>query len=240
MPDTKESPYNLLLAALSVDDLAALGALEKVELEVREIVETPGEPVPMIYFPTSGLISVVAVTAAAERIEVGMIGFEGMTGHTLLLGSDRALNQVIVQSRGEAWRLPVPALQAAMAARPHIALMFRRYAQVVLAQVSQTALANGRGLLSQRLARWLLMWHDRSRRLDLSVTHDFLGVLLGTRRATVTVSLHELEGRGLIRSKRNTIEVLDRAGLEAAANGYYGIPEAEYSRLLGSRSGRRK
>jgi CRP-like cAMP-binding protein len=70
----------------------------------------PGEPVPAIYFPRSGLISVVAVTAAAERIEVGMIGFEGMTGHSLLLGSDRALNQVIVQSHVEALRLPVPAL----------------------------------------------------------------------------------------------------------------------------------
>jgi CRP-like cAMP-binding protein len=236
MSDTKEPPYNLLLAALSNDDLAALGELENVELEVREIIETPGEPVPAIYFPKSGLISVVAQTDTNDSIEVGMIGFEGMTGSSLLLGSDHALNQAIVQSRTEALRLPVPALQAAMISRPHIERMFRRYVQVFLAQVSQTALANGRGLISQRLARWLLMWHDRSRRLDLSVTHDFLGVLLGTRRATVTVALHDLEGRGLVRAKRNAIEVLDRAGLEAAANGYYGIPEAEYSRLLGANS----
>ena len=123
-----------------------------------------------------------------------------------------ALNQVIVQSRTEALRLPVPALLAAMAAKPHIASMFRRYAQVFLAQVSQTALANGRGLLSQRLARWLLMWHDRSRRLDLSVTHDFLGVLLGTRRATVTVSLHDLEGRGLCRAI--SMEFLSQSDVE--------------------------
>lgn len=240
MSEKKGAPYNLLLAALSADDLAALGALENVELEVREIIERPGEPVPAIYFPRRGLISVVAQTAAEESIEVGMIGYEGMTGISFLLGSDCAVNQVIVQSRVEALRLPVAALQAAMVARPHMELMFRRYAQVFFVQISQTALANGRGLLSQRLARWLLMWHDRSRRLDLSVTHDFLGVLLGTRRATVTVSLHELEGRGLIRAKRNTIEVLDRSGLEAAANGYYGIPEAEYSRLLGASSGRTK
>jgi CRP-like cAMP-binding protein len=240
MSDDKGTPYNLLLAGLSADDRAALGTLENVELEVREIIETPGEPVPAVYFPRSGLISVVAYTGLEESIEVGMIGFEGMTGVSLLLDSDRAVNQMIVQSRVEASRLPVPVLRAAMAARPHLELTFRRYAQVFLAQISQTALANGRGLLSQRLARWLLMWHDRSRRLDLSVTHDFLGVLLGTRRATVTVSLHDLEGRGLIRAKRTTIEVLDRAGLEAAANGYYGVPEAEYSRLLGLDSRRTK
>jgi CRP-like cAMP-binding protein len=233
MADTNQQPYNLLLAALSDDDLAALGKLESVELEIMQVLERPGEPIPAIYFPKSGLVSVVAQTTTRQGIEVGMIGYEGMTGISVLLGIDRAVNLGIVQSGGEALRLPVSALQAAMASRPGIASIFRRYVQVFIAQASQTALANGRGLLAQRLARWLLMWHDRSRRKDLSVTHDSLGLLLGTRRASVTLTLHALEERGLVRTKRHIIEVLDRAGLESAANGYYGIPEAEYARLLG-------
>jgi CRP-like cAMP-binding protein len=227
-------PTNLLLAALSHHDLAALGEMEAVELSVRQVLETPGKAVPSIYFPRSGLISMVARSSPDQGVEVGMIGFEGMTGISVLMGSERALNQLIVQAPGEALRIPVAALHAAMASSPDIAKMFRRYLHTVMAQLSHTALANGRGFFVQRLARWLLMWHDRSWREDLAVTHDFLGVLLGTRRATVTVALHELEGHGLIRSTRGTIEVLDRGGLEAAANSFYGVPEAEYARLLGS------
>jgi CRP-like cAMP-binding protein len=232
MPDTPERFYNLLLAALSEEDLGALGEMESVELKVRQVLEKAGEPIPAIYFPQNGLVSVVAQTKTQQSIEVGMIGYEGMTGISVMMGIDRAANQVIVQARGEALRVPVCTLESAMQSRPGIASIFRRYVQVFIAQASQTALANGRGLLAQRLARWLLMGHDRTRRKDLSVTHGSLGVLLGTRRASVALALHALEERGLVRTKRHVIEVLDRAGLEAAANGYYGIPEAEYARLL--------
>lgn len=227
MPNTQERFYNLLLAALSEEDLGALGEMESVELKVMQVLEKAGEPIPAVYFPKSGLVSVVAQTKTRRSIEVGMIGYEGMTGISVLMGIDRAVNQVIVQSPGEALRLPVSALESAMQSRPGIASILRRYVQVCIAQASQTALANGRGLLVQRLARWLLMWHDRSRRKDLLVTHDSLGDLLGTRRASITLTLHALEERGLLRTKRHIIEVLDRAGLEAASNGYYGIPEAE-------------
>jgi CRP-like cAMP-binding protein len=226
-------PNNLLLAALSERDLAALGELEAVDLTLTQVLETPGKPVPSVYFPRSGLISMVTHSGPDQGVEVGMIGFEGMTGVSTLMGVDHALNQLIVQAPGEALRLPASALHSALASRPGVARVFRRYLQTVMAQLSQTALANGRAFFVQRLARWLLMWHDRSRLQNLSVTHDFLGVLLGTRRATVTISLHELQGRGLVRAARGTIEVLDRAGLEAAANSFYGVPEAEYARLLG-------
>jgi hypothetical protein len=106
------------------------------------------------------------------------------------------------------------------------------YAQAFLAQTSQTALANGRGKLAERLARWLLMWHDRLQDDNISITHEFLAVLLGVRRPGLTLTLHVLEGKGLIKASRNLIRIADRAGLEKAADGFYGIPEAEYDRLI--------
>ena len=101
-------------------------------------------------------------------------------------------------------------------------------------QSGQTALANGRGRLDERLARWLLMWDDRIRPEALIVTHEFLALLLGVRRSGVTDTMNELEGRGLIRCSRGQVRILDREGLKLAANGFYGIPEAEYERALGT------
>jgi CRP-like cAMP-binding protein len=107
-----------------------------------------------------------------------------------------------------------------------------RYVHVFMMQASQTALANGRGRLSERLARWLLMWQDRLKTRHLTVTHEFLALLLGVRRQGVTLALHELEGQGLIRGTRNRITVVDREGLLGLANGFYGVPEVEYDRTI--------
>jgi hypothetical protein len=102
-----------------------------------------------------------------------------------------------------------------------------------MVQGSQTALVNGRGTVNERLARWLLMWDDRIQPETLSVTHEFLALLLGVRRPGVTVALHELEGKSLIKSTRGDVRILDRAGLRLAASGFYGISEAEYDLSLG-------
>ena len=107
-----------------------------------------------------------------------------------------------------------------------------------VAQASHTALANGRGRLDERLARWLLMWDDRVQPDALTVTHEFLALLLGVRRQGVTVTMHELEGKGLIRSTRGAVRILDREGLAVAANGFYGVPEAEYARSMRAGRGR--
>ena len=105
-----------------------------------------------------------------------------------------------------------------------------------MVQSSQTALANGQGVLVERLARWLLMWNDRLQDDNIVITHEFLAVLLGVRRPGVTQILPVLEGRDLIKASRNLIRIIDRAGLQKAANGFYGIPEAEYDRLIGAPS----
>jgi CRP-like cAMP-binding protein len=221
-----------LLSLLSVKGLKHLSNLEAVPLEVRQIVETPGDPIPYAYFVVTGLISIVGTTEPNHRIEVGMIGPEGMSGTALVLGAASSACEAIVQSAGTALRIPADQLRKSIVARPEVASLFLRYAQVLMTQQAHTALANGRGKLSERLARWILMWQDRLGGRDIAVTHDFLSLLLGVRRAGVTEALHVLEGQGLIRASRVRLAVLDRKGLKRAAGGFYGIPEAEYVRLI--------
>ena len=224
---------NRLLGALSAADLATLGHLEEVALETRQVLEAPGTPFPFVHFVETGLVSIVGTIGPNQSIEVGMIGFEGMTGTPIVLGDDRSSNEIVVQSAGMALRLPATDLRRAMEKSPTLSATLLRYVNTLMAQASQTAVANGRARLDERLARWLLMWQDRLQSEDLKVTHDFLSILLGVRRASVTVALHDLEGRALLRSTRTLIKILDREGLRTAANGFYGIPEAEYDRTIG-------
>jgi CRP-like cAMP-binding protein len=224
---------NRLLAQLSESERKALVGIEKVHLEARQVLEVPGTPISSVYFVERGLVSVVGTTRPNHRIEVGMIGFEGMTGTAIVLGDDLSANEAIVQSSGEAFRISASDLRVAMLQHPRMAILFGHYIHVFMTQGSQTAVANGRGRLGERLARWILMWHDRIGGEALVVTHEFLSILLGFRRAGVTVALHALEARLLIKASRTLIRVLDRNGLQAAANGFYGIPEAEYDRLIG-------
>lgn len=109
----------------------------------------------------------------------------------------------------------------------------QRFVQVFMTQVGQTALANGRAKIDERLARWLLMAQDRLDDAGLQLTHEFIALMLGVRRPGVTEAINELEGRGLIRSTRGDLRVIDRKGLEAVAGGIYGVPESEYVRLIG-------
>jgi CRP-like cAMP-binding protein len=208
-------------------------SLELIDIQARQILEVPGTPITHVHFVESGLVSVVGTTVPDHRIEVGMIGHEGMTGIGAVLGDDRSINEALVQSTGSAWRIGASALHRAMSESPTLTATLLRYAHVFFAQASQTALANGRGKLDERLARWLLMWHDRLHDDNLVITHEFLALLLGVRRQGVTVALHELEGRGLIKSTRSLVRILQRDGLQRAANGFYGAPEAEYHRAIG-------
>jgi CRP-like cAMP-binding protein len=182
----------------------------------------------------SGFASVLA--GGDTAVETALIGFEGMTGTSLLMGDDRSIDLTLVRAAGSAIRLPVPALRQALAACPSLETSLRRYALAFGAQVSQTAVANGRGTVAMRLARWLLMAHDRLRpRSDsLPFTHDVIANLLCVRRASVTVALHLLEGDRLIEANRRSITMLDRTGLESRADPSYGVAERAYERLVGN------
>ena len=144
-----------------------------------------------------------------------------------------------MQSARSALRISASLLREIMASSQSLTSTLLNYVHTFMLQSSQAALANGRGRLDERLARWLLMWHDRVESNEFATTHELLALLRGVRRAGVTVALHELEGRGLIRSLRGRISIVDRLGLELAASGFYGIPECEYERSIGFASGRR-
>jgi CRP-like cAMP-binding protein len=146
------------------------------------------------------------------------------------------VNETLVQSSGTALRITAEALREMMAASPSLSASLLRYVNVFMVQGSQTALANGRGRLEERLARWLLMWDDRLRHSTLHVTHEFLALLLGVRRPGVTDTVAVLESKGLIRATRAEVTIRNRSGLKLLANGFYGVPEAEYDRLLGAES----
>jgi len=227
---------NRLLGALSGSDRALLKPhCEDVAIGTRQILEAPHKMISHVYFMTSGLASVVGTTRPKQRIEVGMIGYEGMSGLAVVLGHNRSSNETVIQADGRALRISRPMLRRALRTSPTLMVSFLRYVHVFMMQQSQTALANGRARLNERLARWLLMWQDRLRTSHLIVTHEFLALLLGVSRQGVTVALHELEGQGLIRGTRNLIRILDRKGLMALADGFYGVAEAEYELTIRKR-----
>jgi CRP-like cAMP-binding protein len=232
---SRSATRNHLLSALSSDDRELLQPhLETVPLALRQVIEQPHEPITNIYFPESGFASVVARDNRGRRTEVGVVGREGMTGTTVVTGNHRSPHETFVQAEGFAQRIGRDELRDTIGRSVSLHGVLLRYVQGFMIQTAHTALANGRSKLEERLARWLLMSQDRVEGKELALTHDFLALMLAVRRAGVTTALHELENRGLIRSKRSSIEVRDREGLIETADGCYGIPEAEMHRLMGS------
>jgi CRP-like cAMP-binding protein len=224
---------NHLLTKMSAADWALLAPhLEMIPLKERQVVEVPNKPIPHVYFVETGVVSVVAVNAEDHRIEVGVIGREGMTGAPLIFGDDRAQHSAYMQIGGSGRRMPAAAFIDAARQSPSLRALMLKSAQAFMIQTAHTALANGRAKLEERLARWLLMAHDRLDSDAVPLTHEFLAVMLGVRRAGVTVALHSFERRGLIATKRGQLTLINRTGIEQVAGSFYGIPEAELKRLM--------
>lgn len=224
---------NRLLQLLSDADRALLlPHLEPVPLELRAPIEAAHETITHVHFPESGIISVVA-KAAERQIEAGIVGREGVSGLAVIMGDHRSPHEAYVQAAGRSHRIASDALRTAMESSRTLSLHLQRFAHVFMAQVAQTALANGRAKIEERLARWLLMAHDRLDDEDLRLTHEFIAIMLGVRRPGVTDALNDLEGRHLVHATRGAIRVKDRRGLEEIAGASYGVPEAEYQRLIG-------
>ena len=227
------SVRNRLLAALTPDDFGLLRPdLEPVALELRQWLIEAGEPIQHVTFPEQGIVSILADTSEG-RIEVGLIGPEGMAGLPVVLGIERSPHSDMVQADGEALRITAPDLRTAIRHSLSLHARFLRYAHTLMVQIAQTAYANAGFGLEARLARWILMTDDRLEREDLPLTHDFLSRMLGVRRPGVTIAVQDLESNRLIRAKRGHITVLDRTGLEGVADSAYGASEAEYASVMG-------
>lgn len=225
---------NRLLDGLPPAVLAALKpSLEAVDLPSESMLECRGQRTTHVYFPAAGIASVVVSGDGLPKAEAGMAGREGMTGTSLILEDGLSLHDVVVQISGHGWRIDVDAFRTAMKI-PAFRRRQLRFLQAQMAQTYSTTLAFSHAKLEIRLARWILMCRDRLSGQAFHVTHGAIALMLGVRRAGVTVALHELESRGFIRSTRCLLEVRDGVGLEASTEGYYGASEAEYDRLLGA------
>jgi CRP-like cAMP-binding protein len=219
------SSKNRILSRLSADDKALLRPdLEPVELAMRQVLEVPNKPIKHSYFIEYGLASVVA-SNGHKQLEVGLIGCEGMTGLPIVLGNDRSPTENFMQVPGNGLRIAADKLREAIARSRSLELALLGFAHEFMNQTARTALSNGTATLEERLARWLLMANDRLKGNEVPLTHEFLSLMLGVRRAGVTVALHYLEQRALISLARKQIVITDRKGLKAAANGTYHEPE---------------
>ena len=224
---------NRLLQKIPLEDWDQIGPhLEPVTLKERQVIEVPGKPITHAYFLEIGVVSVVAVDAEDHRIEVGVIGYEGVTGVSLIMGDNRAQHSTYMQIGGSGHRIPQEILCSTLAASESLRALFLKSAEGFMIQTAHTALANGRAKLEQRLARWLLMAHDRLTSNAVPLTHEFLAVMLGVRRAGVTVAIHGFERRGLVTTRRGQLTLVNRHGIEQIAGSFYGTPEAELRRLL--------
>ena len=191
--------------------------LQPIQLPLRHDMERPNRPIDAVYFMEAGIASVVAVQANAIQVEVGLIGPEGMTGTAVVLGGKQSPYATYIQVAGEGLRITASELRAAMEASETLRKLLLKFVQVFMVQTAQTAIANARVKIDQRLARWILMAHDRIGDDTLLLTHEFLALMLGVRRAGVTVSLQSLKRQKLIDTGRNQILVLNRKGLERMA-----------------------
>jgi CRP-like cAMP-binding protein len=225
---------NQVLSTLEAADYAVLErSLTPCDLRRGHILDRPNKPIEHIYFPESGIASVLAVDTEGRRIEVGPFGREGMSGLPVVMGTRTCPLETEVQVPGTALRMSSDALEAAINESQSLHRRLLRYAKAFTIQTAQTLLVNGYANIEQRLARWLLMSHDRVDGHELPLTHDFISEMLFVRRAGVTEAMQMLEGRGLIKATRGLIKVLERKGLERLAGSTYGPSEAEYRRLMG-------
>lgn len=205
--------------------------MREVSFDPGQEIERAGATLDSVLFPLAGVLSVFATTHGG-RVEVGMIGREGMTGLPAVFGCERSSHTVVVQVAGAGLSLPAREFRSLVERVPALGVLALRFGQAHLTQISQCGLANARSTVTERLARWLLMCFDRAGEADISVTHETLSGALGVRRPGVTVATHMLEGEGAIRAKRGRISVLDRLKLERLANGSYGGAEQVYDHLF--------
>ncbi|MCJ2092298.1 Crp/Fnr family transcriptional regulator [Methylobacterium sp. J-072] len=223
---------NRLLGALAPEDFTRLApALERWPLHLHDTLIRAHEPLSHAYFVETGLVSLVAATEGG-RIEIGLVGQEGLAGVPLVLGTDRGPVLGIVQGGGEALRIPASALREALQASPGLRGVLGRYVLSLMIQMGYTVYASAELNVEARLARWILMTHDRLNAEAMPLTQEFMAMMLGVRRTGVTAALYVLSGAGMVRASEGRITVLDRDRLKDLAGDTYGPAEGEYERLL--------
>ncbi|WP_043342335.1 Crp/Fnr family transcriptional regulator [Belnapia moabensis] len=232
------STCNRLLQALPPADLAELWPqLEPVALNFRDVLQVPEQPMQAVYFVETGMVSMIATLEDGDGAEVGIVGYEGIVGLPLLLDDDQDDLEGLVQMPGTALRMSASTFREMLEQLPSLRRLLNRYALVHHGQVARTGACNGRHHTDDRLVRWLLMAHDRAGVDTFPITHEILGMMLGVRRAGVTVAAGVLQKAGLIRYSGGRITITDRDGLENASCECYGVTRRAHDRLFGLGTG---
>jgi CRP-like cAMP-binding protein len=226
-------PKNVILSALPDEEFEGLRPkLREVSIPLGEIVYLPEQPIEHVYFINSGIISWLAVLEDGNTVEAGVIGPEGIAGMSVVLGAASTPNQGLAQSPIEALKMRAGDLVDEFRKGGQLHNLLLRFVHTMFLQVTQTAACNRLHTLDQRLARWLLMTHDRLDGNKFTLTQDFLSRMLGVRRAGVSVAATSLRQKGLIDYHRGDITILNHVGLEDAVCECYQIVKAEYDRLI--------
>jgi CRP-like cAMP-binding protein len=210
-----------------------LGSCRVVELEFAQILAQPGQAARYAYFPLDSLISVVTTLEGGARLEVGIVGDEGMLGTGIVLGVSKWPQHAVVQGAGSALRMASAVLVNHCKQEEAVRRRLHRYIHVLMAQLAQTAACTHFHRVEARLARWLLMTRDRAHSNKFHLTHEFMAYMLGVRRVGVTHAAISLQERGLIQYSRGEIAIVDNKGLERASCGCYAQARQLYDETLG-------
>ncbi len=225
---------NLFLARLPPAEYQRLAArMRPVNLGFKQVLYKYRGPIDYVYFPISGATSALTLMEDGSAIEVATIGNEGVVGMSVLFAGNASANEIIVQIEGEALRMDVEVLEHEAGKDSPLHRLLLRYSMALLTQISQSVACNGLHPIQQRCCRWLLTTLDRMESNVVPLTHEFLGIMLGVRRASVTEVLRSLHEQGLVNNRRGTITILDRQGLEKLSCECYRKVKEEFDRLLG-------
>ena len=225
---------NRILAAIPSEEFERLAPhFQRVPLVFKEIIFKAGDIIEFFYFPLDGVISMIASTESGRSVEVGIVGREGATDVSIVLGDDISSHHGIVQLAGSALKLSAVALREELRRDGELRSVLLRYSRFTLAQATQSAACNRLHSLEQRCARWLLAMRDRVEADTFPMTHEFLAYMLGVRRAGVTVAARALQHDGRVRYARGRLTILDAEGLEADACECHRVLKNELARLLG-------
>lgn len=233
-PSERRNAENALLCVLGDAERAALiPHLELTPFRNGDMIARAGDPAESICFPLTGIAAVLDSLEGDRRYAVALIGSEGFIGWPLLLGDDRWPHDVVMRAEhGEALRLSAAALHEVMEKHPGIRTVLLRFVGVLMTQMARTIVSSLAHSIERRMARWILLYHDRVYEDDICMTHEEFRLMLGVRRSSVTDALHKLEEDEAIRSVRGRVIVRDRDRLLRLAGDTYGFAEAEYQRLM--------
>jgi CRP-like cAMP-binding protein len=229
----RSPPKNRLLAALQREDIERFfSSLQPVSITLRQVLCEVGAPLEQVYFIEEGVASVLTAMTGGSKIEVGMIGFDGIVGVDAVLGAEISAHQVIVQVAGTALRMDTAVCKDAFERSASVRAVVLRFAVAMLNLAAQTAACNAVHSIEQRCARWLLMACDRARADVIPMTHEFLSTMLGVRRAGVTEIAAKLQRLGLIRYHHGHVTIVDRDRLGATACACWQIDHDRFQRRL--------